>query len=351
MQEVRLWEIVSGKTLREIPGSQISLEKQLEDWLAKDISLLDPNLLVIGRQVRTDFGGYIDLLCLDNQGNVVVVELKRGQTPRETAAQALEYASWVRGLSHDEVADIAKDYLQRVRSCSLADAFEQSFEEKLSEELNASHRSLVVAESIDAATVRIVRYLSDKNVPINVATVQHFTGSGGRSFLAQVYLIEPEEAEAKSRTTSKRRPGQTLGGLEELAEKKGIGKLYSQVGTGIRGILQPGAYKDRNFYRYRREEGGYRTALIVWATPHEEFGGLGFTVHVTRMEKLFGVDLDEVRSWLPPNARERSLSGWPGSSEEERRNAVGLNGAFQNEGEVDKFLDGLKTAFEASTRT
>ena len=103
MQEVRLWEIVSGKTLREIPGSQISFENQLEDWLAKDISLLDPNLLVIGRQVRTDFGQAIDLLCLDNIGDTVVVELKRGQTPRDTAAQALEYASWVRGLSHDDI--------------------------------------------------------------------------------------------------------------------------------------------------------------------------------------------------------------------------------------------------------
>ena len=51
------------------------------------------------------------------------------------------------------------------------------------------------------------------------------------------------------------------------------------------------------------------------------------------------------------NSRELKLSGWSGSSEEEKRNAVGFNGAFQNEGEVDKFLDGLKSAFEASTRT
>ena len=347
MQEVRLWEIASGKTLREIPGSQISLEKQLEDWLAKDISLLDPNLLVIGRQVYTDFGKVMDLLCLDKVGDTVVVELKKGQTPRETAAQGLEYAFWVKDLSHERITEIADEYLSKVGSGSLAEAFQERFETDLPSELNLGHRILVVAESIDASTRRIVQYLSDKNVPINVATVQHFTDGSGKNFLAQVYLIEPEEAEIKSNGRS----GQTLAGLEKLAEKKGIGKLYSQVGTGIRGILQPGAYKDRNFYRYRREEGGYRTALIVWATPHEEFGGLGFTVHVTRMEKLFGVDLDEVRSWLPPNARERSLSGWPGSSEEERRNAVGLNGAFQNEGEVDKFLDGLKTAFEASTRT
>ena len=91
--------------------------------------------------------------------------------------------------------------------------------------------------------------------------------------------------------------------------------------------------------------------MIVWATPHEEHGGLGFTVHVTRMENQWGVDKETVQEWLPSNSRELKLSGWSGSSEEEKRNAVGFNGAFQNEGEVDKFLDGLKPAFEASTRT
>lgn len=234
MQEVRLWEVVNEDSLREISASQIAFEVRLEEWLAKDISVLDPNLLVIGRQVRTDYGGYIDLLCLDNQGNVVVVELKRGQTPRDTAAQALDYSSWVKGLSHEEITRIAREYIHSVRSCSLEDAFEQSFEEKLPEELNGSHRSLIVAESIDAATERIIRYLSDMNVPINVATVQHFTDSDGRKFLAQVYLIEPG---TKPPPGAGR--GQTLAGLEELAKRNGLGELYSQVRAGVRGILQP----------------------------------------------------------------------------------------------------------------
>ena len=41
----------------------------------------NPSLMVIGRQVRTSFGGALDLLCMDGDGNLVVVELKRGQTP------------------------------------------------------------------------------------------------------------------------------------------------------------------------------------------------------------------------------------------------------------------------------
>ena len=113
---------------------------------------------------------------------------------------------------------------------------------------------------------------------------------------------------------------------------------------------EPGHIRKRVFYQLEREDGAF-DGIDCWRYLHEEHGGLGFTIHVTRMENQWGVDKDEVQEWLPSNSRELKLSGWSGSSEEEKRNAVGFNGAFQNEGEVDKFIDGLKPAFEASTRT
>ena len=82
-QKIRMWEITTQNTLAEISSTGINLEERLEDWLESDISMLDPDLLVIGRQVRTGFGGEIDLLCLDSRGDSVVVELKKGQTPRK----------------------------------------------------------------------------------------------------------------------------------------------------------------------------------------------------------------------------------------------------------------------------
>ena len=62
MQQVRIWEITADRKLEEIPARYVSLEQWLEDWLADDISVLDPSLLVIGRQVRASFGGVVDLL-------------------------------------------------------------------------------------------------------------------------------------------------------------------------------------------------------------------------------------------------------------------------------------------------
>lgn len=92
MQQVRLWEVTPERTLSEISPRSSGLEQWLEDWLASDISVVDPGLMVIGRQVRTAFGGVIDLLCVEMSGDLVVVELKSGKTPREVTAQALDYS-------------------------------------------------------------------------------------------------------------------------------------------------------------------------------------------------------------------------------------------------------------------
>ena len=49
----------------------------------------DGGLLIIGRQVRTECGAFMDLLGVDRNGDVAVVELKRDRTPRDTIAQIL----------------------------------------------------------------------------------------------------------------------------------------------------------------------------------------------------------------------------------------------------------------------
>ena len=88
--ELHLWRVAVGEQLIEIDRAPLNLESRLQDWLVRDISILDPRLLVIGREVETDFGGFIDILCIDAEGDLVIVELKRDRTPREVTAQALD---------------------------------------------------------------------------------------------------------------------------------------------------------------------------------------------------------------------------------------------------------------------
>ncbi len=109
--EIRFWRVMPEEKLTEINHAPLDLEQRLQEWLAKDISILDPGLMVIGREVKTDFGGYIDILCVDEFGDLTVVELKRDKTPREVTAQVLDYASWVADLSNERVSSIAETYL------------------------------------------------------------------------------------------------------------------------------------------------------------------------------------------------------------------------------------------------
>ena len=64
----------------QLQPAELTSEKELEDLLAEHIEILNPDWLLVGRQVRTVAGKYIDLLCMDHDGDLVVVELKKDLT-------------------------------------------------------------------------------------------------------------------------------------------------------------------------------------------------------------------------------------------------------------------------------
>lgn len=339
-QEIRLWTVEDNKMPMKVDRNDIGLEKRLHDWLEKDISILDDRLLVIGREVEAHDRQKIDLLCIESDGALVVVEVKRRRTPREVAAQALEYASWVKELTADQVKEIANEYLQS--DGPLESAMAAKFGTR-PETLNGSHRSLIVAEEIGGSTERIVRYLSELGVPINVATVQAFKDAGGQEMLAQVFLVEPEIARARA---SSRKSGYLKAGeMEALADSNGLGDLYRRVRNASKVLKAPrGYYTEQTSYGWRFEDGGVRTVLMVSAVKQDN-GGLQFEIHATRFDDYMGVPLDDLRAMLPTDVREDiGVRGWRGSSEEERKSAVGLKGAFHTLKEVDTFVDKLDQA-------
>ena len=84
----------------------LDAESRLEDLVVSDPSLVGLDVLILGRQVQTDHGGFIDVLAVDVDGAVHVLELKRDRTPRDVVAQALDYGSWVDGLGLVEIEAI-----------------------------------------------------------------------------------------------------------------------------------------------------------------------------------------------------------------------------------------------------
>ena len=64
----------------------------LENWIKTKPDILGTDILIIGQQVYTK-SGPLDFLAIDNNGNIVVVELKRDKLARVVLAQAIDYAS------------------------------------------------------------------------------------------------------------------------------------------------------------------------------------------------------------------------------------------------------------------
>ncbi|SHJ66529.1 Protein of unknown function DUF91 [Malonomonas rubra DSM 5091] len=179
------------------PLAEVSLESEalLEKMIVADPSILSPHWLLIGRQVRTEYGGIVDLLAVNQDGQLIVIELKRNQTPREVVAQALDYASWVRDLTSDEIAHV---YDRFSGGGALDAAFQQMFNQVLDEEqLNGSHQIVVVASSLDPSTERIVNYLNEMDVAINVIFFQVFQDED-RQYLSRAWLIDPFETEIRA---------------------------------------------------------------------------------------------------------------------------------------------------------
>jgi hypothetical protein len=181
-----LWKV--GPQPQPLSESLLANEQLLEDMIAGTPRMLSDEWMLIGRQEDTGFGGRIDLLAITPDGSVVLIELKRGRTPREVVAQALDYASWVARLHAEDIAGI---YARFAPGKNLAEDFRQHFGQVLDEDgLNQNHQIIIVAASLDASTERIVAYLSERDIPINVLCFQVFT-NGDEQLLSRTWLRDP----------------------------------------------------------------------------------------------------------------------------------------------------------------
>jgi Endonuclease NucS C-terminal domain len=197
-----LWRIDSNG-LVAVDSGKLDAESQIEDWIERDPSLLDPDLLIIGRQVKTAHSGPIDLLGLTSNGSISIIELKRNKTPREVVAQILDYASWVVTLETADIYDIANEYLQSKNLGNLPDAFRKEFEQPIPEQLNETHNMLIVASELDESSKRIVQYLSQSHrIAINTAFFKIFS-DGDKRYLAADWLMEQEIVEERVKARKK----------------------------------------------------------------------------------------------------------------------------------------------------
>lgn len=260
MEEIRIWELkkdndnrLSAKEIQSVRNTET--EKQLEDLLVDSPDILMPNLKLIGRQTTTE-GGPLDLLGVDENGFLIVFELKRGTLYRETVAQVLDYASYLADLDDGTLAD-------HISSCSgilgieKIEDFKSWYESNFPEHpdrYSEPPRMVLVGLGVDDRTKRMVNYLSKRDVNISLVVFQAFERDGG-IFLAK--RIEVEEKLSESGIQQRYTKSENVKILDAMAEKLGVTELLKSMKEFFRSQLRDSIYNEfvlRTGYSYGLRE-------------------------------------------------------------------------------------------------
>lgn len=284
--EIGIWRI-DGEVSR-VASSRLDDEGRLEDIIAHDVSILGLDLLlVLGRQVQTAYGKFIDLLGIDSEGVLYVIELKKDKTPRDIVAQLLDYGSWVSDLSSDDIAEIFARYTPD--GLSFEEAFQARFTQDMPETINESHRLIIVASELDAMTERIVTYLSEYGVPVNALFFRYFK-DGEHEYLARSWLLDPVEAEGRTdRAVAKRRRDPWNG--QDFYVSFGEDEQRSWEDARQYGFISGGGGR---WYSQTLNllEPGHRVFVHI---PQQGYVGVGNVIESAQPVTEFEVDIDGVR--------------------------------------------------------
>ena len=189
----RIWTVEQKPT--RLGPTKLEDEKALEDMIVAAPEILSDEWMLVARQELTHGGGRADLVAIAPDASLILIELKRDKTSRDVIAQTLDYASWLSGVGAEEVAAM---YERFQPDRSLGTDFKSKFGVDLDEDLiNETHQLVVVSSAVDSRTERIVRYLAERDVPINLLSFDVFD-HGDTQLLSRAWLIDPVEAQASA---------------------------------------------------------------------------------------------------------------------------------------------------------
>jgi hypothetical protein len=202
--EIKSWQIVDGKLIAidtTLKDGGRTEPYDLEPWLASNPEIIGTDIMIIGRQVMTK-SGPVDLLGIDRSGNTVIIEIKRAELPRETLAQAIDYASDVAEWTVERLGEICADYAKRKLEEAFAEAFPDADLENLN--LNSAQRIVLVGFSIEASLERMIEWLSDSyGVNVNAIILSYLKTKGGEELLTKTTVISEEMEQERRRKQKK----------------------------------------------------------------------------------------------------------------------------------------------------
>lgn len=255
--QIKAWQVVNGK-LQPVDTRMVDAGRRevqdLEEWIASNPAIISPDIVIIGRQTPTK-SGRLDLLAIDNQGNAVIIELKRVALPREAIVQAIDYASDIAEWGMEKLSEICAQYTGKSLEEQLTENFPDINLETVA--INEVQRIFLVGFGIEDSLERMVNWLSSNySVSINAILLKYIKTSGGDELLTRTAVISEVVEQIRSEKKKKfivemsDEPGNYL--PDELAQR--LKKYLSQKlwsAQRMRNVLFPVLLREGKVNRER----------------------------------------------------------------------------------------------------
>lgn len=203
---VEATESYEVKTFKELGIT----EKMIEDYIRKNIGdiLEDETLLIVGQQVRNIAKGRNDLVAVDENGCLVLIEIKRDliDISRRTEPlefQSIRYASSCATIKSPEelVSVMFEQYVQNNFSINdgITSAHEQALEQLLRfletnqalQTFNNKQRIMLFAAEYDQQALSAFAWLIDAGVDISLYTITPYEAEKNENILLDIVKILP----------------------------------------------------------------------------------------------------------------------------------------------------------------
>lgn len=179
------------KKIEETTFSDLNMkESDLEEMLRQNVDMLceeEVSMIIVGQQVRNEKNGRSDLTAIDNDGNIVLIEIKRDKKDIEHRKEAFEfqairYAANCASIKEiDElIQNVFAPYVEKhkeefyskydrsLTSIEIAQREVKSFiSENGNPQFNRKQRIMLVASDFDDQTLSAVAWLNSNNVDIS----------------------------------------------------------------------------------------------------------------------------------------------------------------------------------------
>ena len=277
VRKIQLWAVDADQSA--LQASQVEAvnntetEEVLEDLLVASPDLLMSNLTLIGRQLPTG-GGPLDLIGIDSDGQLVVFELKRGTLTRDAVAQVLDYASDLASLDDDRFARLIEENSGRKGIDPIEDFSDWYSQEHPNEAgfLASPPKMVLVGLGVDERARRIVNFLADAGIDIQLLTFHAFRRDGNLFLARQVETVAP--AAARDRIAAPTKEGNRKI-LHESAEALGVKDLLEEVAAFINDRIPAYCWPGKTAYSFSLQEKTsegrptFRSYVTLYLNPKE----------------------------------------------------------------------------------